>query len=201
MTHCKNIWPRLAEYVSDGEPRSTEYADLRAHLATCFGCRMDVLRLRLVEDALRSYPLSRPSPLLIARILERVHAQQQSTTEEWRLLPWDVWLPSLALMVALAIMLLSLPTPMSADGALQGLQGMMSQWPEALKVWIATSEMHTERALFWAIWSGLFATSAGIGLSLALANWREPHSKRMEQLNAQVADVASRLRALAQHSR
>lgn len=187
MTLCKHLREQLVQYIADGEPTEATYDPLRRHLACCANCETLANDLRVVEAALARYPTVTAPPALRSKLIETILQQRQASEEQWHLLPWDVWVPAVAFGLALLIALISLPT----------------QWWQAapgspdlgvnLNLWLASLQTPISDGLFWAIWVGVFATTAGLGLCLSLTNWTRDHTRRVEDLEARVADTVTHL--------
>jgi len=197
MSACEQCCWELPEYVADGEPDLPRYQVLRAHLQTCKACRAYALRLRLVEDALRTYPLLSPDPAMALMVMHRIAAQETRGDEEWHLLPWDVSVPALAIALALALVVLSMPSHQPLPVSLPEVGGPLVEWPGAIDAWLAFVRALMSKDIFWAVWSGVFATTAGIGIGLSLANWSTLNRERLARLEDRIADAATWLRGRA----
>lgn len=192
MTLCDLTCDSLPQYVADGETESLAYASVRAHLRVCATCRAQALALRHVEQGLRNLPLVVHDPLLTARILRRVAAESDTIAEEWRLLPWAVWVPALAVVLAIVFAAASLPMPSSAT-LVQGLRAMLSGW-------LPSAPVQVDAVLFWAIWLAVFATSAGVGIGLSLSHWDSSASHSLGKVQSRVSGAAARLWGLARRT-
>ena len=199
MHPCEQIQERLPQYVADGEPALPEYYSLRAHLRDCPICRAYAKRLRSVEAALRTYPLVSPDADVTTRVIRAVYAENQSREGEWHLLPWDLWVPAVALMMALLIAVISVPPHLLPEPPIQQLGGAAENWPSPVSAWAASILPQTDREVFWAIWTGIFVTAAGVGLSLSLACWNALNTRSLDHLEEHVLAVANRLRRITRH--
>lgn len=195
MQPCDRFNTRLPQYVADGEPALPQWVDVRAHLSVCPVCQVQLERLQAVEDALRSYPLAEPDSLMTARIMEGVVEGEQDW-QEWEILPWSVWVPAMAVMLALLIASFSIPSQSLPVLATQGGEEVLPAWRGV----VAGLASVAQGARFWTIWSGIFVTTAGLGISLALARWDTPHSKSLAQLEQRLSEAAGRLWATARRA-
>lgn len=175
MSDCAQHQHQLAEFAAAdaaGEPSRHEYDALRRHLAGCAFCRAELARLLQVEAALRNWPLAPlPHDLVRPVMAQLAHEPRQP---DWRWLPWSVWLPALAIALALGMALAASVTgqPLSPSLGVPSVLGVeltqaspLSELRQPLGV--------AGRELFWAIWCGLFLTLAGLGIGLGLATSRE----------------------------
>jgi len=212
MSLCEHYQRELPQYVSDGESSLVRYSgrsprrsrprsptdvgdqDLRAHLALCAECREYARRLRLVEDALRTYPPVSPSADLAPLVMCRISAQGRKGNEEWHPFPWDVWVPSVAFVLALVLVVMFMPAqPLPAE-PVGTLEGTLSRWPGAFDTLVTNVRALMSQDIFWAIWSGIFATTAGLGIGLSLSCWSALDRKRLEELQDRFDDMATRVR-------
>lgn len=193
MYSCEIAREQLPQYIADGEPRSAGYGSLRAHLGACPACRAYAERLRVVEEALRTYPRVWPDPALTMRIMRTVAAEKQAQEESWHLLTWDVWLPVAALVLTLLIVVMSAPPQVLPEMPLQEFEGTIAGWHSNINTWVAPV-LPARGDTFWAIWSGLFVALAGLGLSLSLSCWNTLNSRSLDRLEEHVTEVVSRLR-------
>ena len=203
MSNCERIQEQLPEYIAAGEPASVATVvpnrrDVSVHLSRCSLCQAYARDLRLVEQALHAYPLVSPPPSLVAAILERVMHEDQIVEEEWHLLPWDIWVPLAAFALALMIAVMSMP-PHLLDAATIELEANIRQWPTSLAQLVGQLGTGSEQDLFWALWSGFFATTAGLGIGFGLANLHAAIGERLSALEDRVSSVASRLLDHARH--
>ncbi len=201
MSICERVQRQLSQYVADGAPRLVCYTGLRAHLRSCVACRALARQLSHVEDALTTLPMVVPDPILIERIVRVVDLDRQGTElceqpGEWRLFPWDIWVPALTLVLALSIVGMSVPAHLLPWKAMSELENMPVNWTslvDATKMWFRYG---VDPDRFWAIWIGAFVALAGLGLSMSLSSWDLRHRRRLDHLESQASDVAQRLREL-----
>lgn len=197
MLSCERMQERLPQYIADGERATPRHEALRAHLASCPACRAYAQRLRLVEEALRTYPRAHPSPLLTNRILETV-GRDRAAMEEWHPLSWDMWVPVVVFVLALLIGSVSLPQEMLARVPDTQLTETLATWPYALQgrsaLW---GKM--EKELLWAVASGIFATMAGLGMGLTLAYWSRLDSLDLGDVEQRITSTAQRFLKRARH--
>ena len=76
MLSCERMQHRLPQYVADGEPTTSDGDGVRAHLRLCVQCSAYADRLRVAEEALRTYPPMAPDPSLRHRITQAVAAEE-----------------------------------------------------------------------------------------------------------------------------
>jgi len=195
MSECASIRAQLADYVADGEPRTSGYASLRAHLARCASCRAYAESLRHVEDALLAMPLTVAPPGLSGLILDRIADERQVQEEEWQMLPWSIWLPVLAMLFAVLIISMSLPGQMIATALPPEAQGVVMPLHELLSVEHLPFERPANPDLFWAVWIGGFCTPSGLGNSLSLFSWTAGDSRSLEDVEEHVEEAIGRLRS------
>ena len=191
MLPCEQVLSQLPQYVADGEPHGPEYHGLRTHLGACLRCRAYLEQLRQVEQALRTLPRQVPDPRLRARILRAV-VDEALIDSQWHLFPWTVWVPTLALVLALVVTFYSIP----ATGLIQGPRpelGAIVQQLDTPAPWGALAQIDMAADRFWTLWIGLFVSTAGVGLMLSLSRWNASHSRTLAQLERQVQHVAQRL--------
>ena len=191
MSLCEPFRRQLPQYVADGEPLEAAYNSLREHLRVCPACNAFAERLRLVEGALRTYPSVSPAPDMTERIMQAVSSESQTRQEEWQILPWDVWVPVLAFLLAVAIALMSIPADLLSAGAAPEWGTVVIHLPRFLNAWLGSLQIGEGQ--FWAIWIGIFAAMAGVGISLSLSNWTPEHSQSLDRLETRVTDMATRL--------
>ena len=199
MLPCERIQEQLPQYIADGEPASSQYAAIRAHLRCCLHCGAHARRLRLVEEALQTYPLVRPETSLTARILGALSAEEFTQEKEWRLLPWDVWVPALSFALAVLLAMRFIPPHLLPVTSAQELESTLPNWPNTVDAWTKLPSLFEDDA-FWPVWSGIFAAMAGIGLSLSLACWNALNSRSLGNLEGHVTDAAHRLWAFARRA-
>jgi hypothetical protein len=176
MSDCAQYQHQLAGFAAAdaaGEPSRHEYDALRRHLAACAFCRAELARLLQVEAALRSWPLAPPPHDLVRPVMAQLAREPRQP--DWRWLPWSVWLPALAIALALGMALAASvtgqPLPPASIAGPSGLGLALTQTSPL-------SELRQPlgvagRELFWAIWCGLFLTLAGLGIGLGLATSRD----------------------------
>jgi anti-sigma factor RsiW len=198
MRYCETIEDRLPQYVADGEPDTPEYAALQAHLTTCIACQQYLQQLRWVEHGLRSESRPAVDPDLTTRIMaaiaEERGLQTQSGADDWRLLPFDVWLPMVTLLLALTILTLSIPEHLRSLAFRYAPQPEVLQRTVSLSGWLAPFEGGVGDPAFWALWIGLFVALAGLGLCVSLSAWSTDSAEGLAQLEAAVASWMRRVR-------
>jgi hypothetical protein len=187
--NCEEAQTVLAQWVADGYPRTFEYQGLREHLADCAACRLAAGDLERVEQALRAWPL-RPVPVGLARrILAAI--EREIRVEPWEPLPWNVWLPAMTLLAAVALALLLAPPLPSAVPPMSWLEPA-AQWPGQLR-------FPDDQGLLAALWLGGSLAVVGIGITLALVHGRLPTEDEVDNLRHRLWDKAHRLLRLAGH--
>ncbi len=211
MDLCRLVQRQLPQYIADGEPALPLYASLRAHLASCHACSTYAAQLRLVENALHTYPLVAAGEGLGERIRATVDLEGRPRQEEWHLWQWDLWIPAIALVAALIIATLSLPPGWASWGLLSEWANTPLTAPQALPGWVDKIRQvlppqdlpgqNANSSVFWGVWIGIFVTTAGLGISLSLATWGRKHSQRLNDLESQVSDLATRVWTQARHAR
>lgn len=192
---CDQVRPRLSEYIADvasgrlaGAPGDIEA--LERHLEECPACRAEAERLRYVEEALRSYPGVTPPATLTADIMRRVAMERPVAEEEWRVLPWDVWVPAVAFLLALLVAVASIPPQLLPAVPGETIDDTVVSWAEQVNVWLSPLQGPAQGGLLWAALATLLATTAGLGLSLALSEWTSDEVSAME---SRITAAASRL--------
>lgn len=191
--NCRMIRSELPQYIADGEPALATYARLRGHLAACPACQIYAAHLRAVESALRTYPPVASPACLTDSVVDSIIQERQAEPEEWHWLPWDVWVPAAAFALAILIALMSIPSHLLTIPGVEKLLGTIQQWPTTISGWVDNLDLMTKEALFWAIWSGVFATTAGLGISLSLAYFHKLSKQKLNDLETRVTDTANRL--------
>ncbi len=156
MTSCREYEEQLISLAVLGEPGGAEFAPLRAHLAACPACRAELARLRQVEAALHTWPLAELPRDLVPLVMEQL-AQEPQQLPSWQLLPWRLWVPALAIALAVGLCL--------ARNLVGRVLPVGTPPPTAVLYQPLGAE---GRELFWAIWFGLFFTLAGVGVSVGL---------------------------------
>lgn len=190
MSTCPEIRALLPEYVAEGKPGGPAYAALRAHLAACPRCRAQMERLCRVEAALRSWPIAAAPPDLAPYVLAALVGERRDA-EPWQVLPWRIWVPALAVTVALfvSVVAMSLDAWPSADQ----VQTLLSGWHASILAWLAPLQVRVDPSIFWAIWSGIFVTTAGLGISLGLRAFNQLDRQELDHLEEQAGEVADRV--------
>lgn len=199
---CDRVRARLAEYIADEVSRgsvdvSGDAVAIECHLAECAACRAEAERLRQVEVALWAYPGVEPPADLTAAVMRRVAAERPLAQEEWRMLPWDVWVPAVAFVLALLVAVASIPPHLLPTVSSDAIGGTVASWSEQVNGWLAPMQGPSQRGLLWAFLGALLATTAGLGLSLAIDACA---SDGMDALESRVSDVASRLWDMARRA-
>jgi hypothetical protein len=191
--NCKMVRSDLPQYIADGEPPLATYAGLRGHLADCAACQSYAERLRAVEDALHAYPPVASPACLAHSVVDAIVQEQQARPEEWELLPWDVWVPAAAFALAILIAMMSIPSQLLTIPGVEAISETIQQWPTTISGWVNSVRLMTKEHVFWAIWSGVFATTAGLGISLSLVYFHKLSRQKLNDLETRVADTANRL--------
>lgn len=192
MLPCEEIERRLPQYIADGEPVTGRAAELGQHLRRCPSCAAQAQRYRLVEEALQSYPAIAMDPSLTRRILDAV-ASTGRTRERWNPLPWNVWLPLLTFVLALLVIAISLPSHMVSIKLVEDVENGLVNWSVPVSTWLTSLRLEISTDSFWALWLGVFATTAGIGIALSLTRWNCLNSRSLDALEAQVSAMVDRL--------
>lgn len=192
---CDQVRGRLAEYVADAMSRTGagttgDAEDIERHLAECAACRAEAERLRQVEVALWAYPGVEPPAELTAAVMRRVAAERPLAQEEWRMLPWDVWVPAVAFVLALLVAVASIPPHLLPAVSGDSIGGTVASWSEQVNGWLAPIAGPSQGGLLWAFLGALLATTAGLGLSYALDAFS---SDEVNAIESRVSDAASRL--------
>ena len=190
---CNSVRSQLPQYIADGEPALVIYAGIHAHLATCASCQAYAARLRVVEAALHAYPPVCAPAYLPTSVVGAISHESQAKPEEWQLLPWDVWVPAAAFALAILVAIMSIPPHLVTVPSAQEINGVIQQWPAAINNWLGNVQLMTRENLFWAIWTGIFATTAGLGLSLSLIYFHTVSKRRLDDWEMRVTDTATRL--------
>lgn len=194
MSPCEQCRRELAEYVADGEPALACYQALCPHLQVCSACRAYALRLGLVEDALCTYPPVSFVPEMTPLVMRCISAQDRQSDEEWHPLPWDVSVPALAILLALALVMVSTPPQASLAIPVWAPGSTFFELPGFVGDWVTSARALMSRDIFWAVWSGVFAATAGVGIGLSLANWNTLNRECLARLEDHIADLAAWLR-------
>jgi len=199
---CDQVQPWLGEYTADGvagRGGGAPYdADaLERHLAECAACRAEAERLRYVEEALWSYP-GVPSPAtLTADVMRRVAMEGPAPEAEWRVLPWDVWVPAVAFLLALLVAVASIPPHLLPAVPGDEIGSTVVSWSEQVNVFLAPLQGPAQGGLLWSVLAAVLATTAGLGLSLALSEWSSDEVSAME---LRLSAAASRLWNIARRA-
>jgi hypothetical protein len=201
MISCRRVLQVLPQYIADGEPRLGYGDDMCYHLTVCPACRAHALRLRRVENALRTYPLVSPVPETVASTLRQITRQERFSREEWQALPWDIWVPALAILLAIVVTIALLPPQLLPSIPVTELGRGVSDLPTVIATQPAPVPLQVKTDLFWALWIGLSAILGGIGLSLGLSNWSKGNSRSLGRLETRVTTAAVRLWEQARHTR
>ena len=191
MALCDQCCEESPQYIADGEPALARHQVLRAHLQACDRCRAYALRLRVVEDALRTYPPVSPDPGMTLLVMRRIVAQDRRGEEQWHLLPWDVSVPALALILALGLVIVSMPPQPSPAVPVQELDRAFFELPSTIDAWLTPVRALMSKDIFWAAWSGVFATTAGLGIGLSLANWNALNRQGLDRLGDRIAHAVT----------
>jgi hypothetical protein len=184
MSICKQVQRWLPQYVADGEPDLANCAPLLRHMDECLICNAYAQDLRMVEGALRSRPVVAPPNMMATRIMDAL-ADEGAWDEEPSVLTWEVWVPGLALLVAIFVAIVALPSSMTP--ASHGVNG------SPFAAWVASLSESVKKDMFWAIWSGIFVSTAGLGISVAMGAWDETNTRRLNHLEQNAADMVDRL--------
>ncbi len=180
---CSKYLDALPEYVAAGEPDLSQYEGLRSHLAWCPCCQQDACTLRETEAALRAWPLYPVPPDLYARIMQAI--DRRLTVEEWQPMPWNVWLPALSLSLAVLLACHLMPSAVFGLPLRQLVQ-------ENGEITVHLDPRLGQQAA-WAIWTGVFAALAGIGLTLALTVGRMPSPQEMGEFRQRATHTVERI--------
>ena len=108
-------------------------------------------------------------------------------------MPWDVWVPAAAFVIALFLALALAPTALLSETAMAELQPSLGHWPTELIRWGESLMASMQEQGFWLVWSALFAVLAGLGLRLALRSWDIETAQSLDRLEHNLADAATRL--------
>lgn len=192
MLPCEEIERRLPQYIADGEPLTGRAAGLAQHLRCCPSCAAQAQRYRWVEEALQSYPIVAMDPSLTRRILDAMAAVDRMR-ERWNPLPWNVWLPLLTFMLALLVIAISLPNQLVSITLVEDMEHGLVNWSVPVSTWLTSLHLEISTDSFWALWLGVFATTAGIGIALSLTRWSRLNSRSLDALEAQVSAIVDRL--------
>ncbi len=189
MLSCEECQNLLPQYIADGEPPSPTPAGLREHLAACAACRGYAVRLRYVEVALHAYPMVAVPPELAARIATQLLPDEPQPAEQWEWLPWDVWVPALALLVALALASFSVPLPAISATPSVAVNPVTVGLGPSIQEWVAS----LGDGSFWVIWTAASLTLAIIGFMVGMNAWKRAEPSQHQVLHERVDDVTRRL--------
>jgi len=84
--------------------------------------------------------------------------------------------------------------------SLQEWEAALSSWSTSLGQWFFSQEVTLNANALWAIWGGIFAITAGVGISLGLAGWNQAHAARLDDLETRIAQAANRLLGYARRA-
>jgi len=194
---CDEVRSKLVSYAA-GDVADAESHTIRRHLARCADCAGEEQRLRWVEEALWRYPGVNPPAGLTAAVMRRVARERPLPAEEWRLLPWDVWVPCVAFVLALLVAMVSIPPDLLPAMSGTGVRGTVMAWSEQVNSWLAPVQGPAQGGLLWAVVGALLATTAGLGLSLAISACT---ADQVDEIEARVNDAATRLWSFARRTR
>lgn len=190
MLSCEECRGLLPQYIADGEPVRRAPAGLREHLAACVACRELAVRLRYVEGALLAYPSQDAPPALAQAVVAQITLPDaRPPAEEWQWLPWDVWVPALALLLAVALASFSVPPHAFAPAPSIDVAPVTLPSGEALQAWLAGLRQSSGGSLFWVAWTAASIILAVLGMMVGLSSWRRADATAHEALHARVAHV------------
>ncbi len=192
MRHTERLSNQLAEYVAAGEPDAWRYRRLRAHIQRCPHCQARLESLRYVEQALRTWPSHVPQRSLLPKILQAV-SEEAVQNEDWQLLPWNIWVPIVAVGAALLIAAISLPPSSLATETISSWEKVLGGSSTVTLVWDGTHELP------WAVWTGVVAVAAGLGTAFGFSE-RISLLQPFEMARAYLSGWIDRLVALAQRA-
>jgi len=188
MLSCRECSELLPQYVADGEPAVTRYAGVREHLATCATCRAYCAHLRRVEGMLRGYPRFVAPVGISTQVMVRVRREEQAQPESWHWLPWDVWVPFVAIFLALLMASFSLVHDAMISGApLTDVAAATDM--DSLYGWTSQISLYAEQDAFWAVWTGVFLSLAALGIGIGLASLNPPDDHPGQTLSTRVSHV------------
>lgn len=124
--------------------------------------------------------------------MRQVNSVGQPPREEWRLLSWETWVPVVAFSVALLIAMVSMPSNLLSTMTLSELESTLRALPGEAGGWLSPLELVTRNQLFWVIWTSVFVTLAGLGLSLSLRNLGREATTWLSEWRARVSDLTDR---------
>jgi len=192
MLSCEVCRSLLPQYIADGEPTSRAPAGLREHLAACGDCRDLAARLRSVESALRAYPMAAVPPDLAYSVAAQIRPSHAEPAEEWRWLPWDVWVPALALVVAVVLVCFSAPIPAFSAGP------RIAIYPVTVSVGRLLPQPGSALSAdsSWAVWMLVSLGLAVVGAMVGIKAWRHADPSAHQAVQDRVDDVTRRLGSL-----
>lgn len=200
MPPCEAIQQGLLQFVADGEPTAARYEHLRAHVRQCPQCRQRLYQIYLMEDALRGMPLESVPPELHTRVMRSIKSWRAAAEETWQPLPWPVLVPLLTLLTALATILMLPPARLLSESWSTFAAGSVGIWVSTAVAWLESLHDLRDSQVLWAIWSGLFAVCAGLGLLLSLSSWDTRASQGWRELGVRVSEAASRVWSLGRRA-
>jgi len=185
---CDTLREQMIDYVVAGEPADDQYAAMRARCHRSDQCQQDLDHLRQVELALRALPLEEVSASLQLRLLAIGNRPRQPI--DLYPLPWAIWLPALTVLIAIGLVLLLAPIPLSI--ALQPATAPWEWTPAALSL---------DQDALQAVWVGVSVALAGIGVTMALSETEMPDRRDMDGLRSRATHAIERIWRLAGLSR
>ncbi|MHB9034862.1 MAG: hypothetical protein ACYC6L_17665 [Anaerolineae bacterium] len=179
----------IAQYIADHEPAIALYRDVRFHLAGCESCRDLAQKLRVTEAALETYPQVNANYSLRPHLVEIIR-QNQSQPPEWKLMPWTIWVPTTALVVAtLATLILA---PGGANTLLPiNLQGPVITLPQNIGSGLPHIQVLLNNQTVLTIGSAVAAILSGAGLVWALSSLSPEQDKKLQDIGNQVTENAA----------
>jgi hypothetical protein len=120
------------------------------------------------------------TPELAPQVMSIVAQERHAPRESWQLLPWRIWVPAVALTLALLVSVLV--TSVGAWPTAEQAEALLSSWTTSATDWLGTLKGGIDPDLFWALWSGVFVTTAGLGLSLGLRAWSDVEQDERDHL-------------------
>jgi anti-sigma factor RsiW len=196
MPGCRWCEDLLPQYVADGEPATRETARLREHLAACPACADLLVRLRHVETALLAYPQPALPGALAPHVVAQVAQAGPREPGAWEWLPWDVWVPVLALAIAVILAGFSAPQQAFAPGPMVDFAPTAEEWSATLHGWTSDLVAHPDVDPLLVLWIGGSVLVSIIGMLIGLSAWRHAASTSHDLLQLRVERVAHWLDAL-----
>jgi hypothetical protein len=83
----------------------------------------------------------------------------------------------------------------------QTFEAGVSESLRAFIGWVRPLQLSVGEQYLWALWLGVFLSTAGVGLGLSLAAWSSPHSVSLDRLEDRWNDAREWLSAHAPHVR